>query len=89
MYKKIVRFISKDCAGCTNLLETFQKIKVKTPIEISDCLMHFDNKSKYMQHGVEGVPVLIMFDSSGNEIKRLIGGDHSVEELENWVNNTN
>lgn len=87
MHKKIVRFISKDCAGCIKLIETFQKIEIKSPTEISDCLLHFDNKAKFLQHGVEGVPVVIMFDSSGNEVKRLIGGDHSVEELQNWINN--
>ncbi len=87
--RKVIRFISfktEECPSCQNLLEKFKEIKINNPTEVGDCRSHFDNKPEYEKHNVQGIPTTIMFDESGNEIKRLIGSDYSIEELQNWIN---
>ena len=51
----------------------FQKINVDNDTELS---------SKY---GVRSVPTLLLVDSTGNEIKRLVG-NNDLKTIKNWYN---
>ena len=77
---KLYYFSAPWCGPCKMLVPVmdqsglpFQKINVDNDTELS---------SKY---GVRSVPTLLLVDSTGNEIKRLVG-NNDLKTIKNWYN---
>ena len=78
--KKLIYFSAPWCGPCKLLGPTmdksglpFQKINIDDELELA---------SKY---GVRSVPTLLIADSNGNEVKRLVG-NHDLVTIKNWYN---
>ena len=78
--KKLIYFSAPWCGPCKLLGPTmdksglsFQKINIDDDLELA---------SKY---GVRSVPTLLIADSNGNEVKRLVG-NHDLVTIKNWYN---
>ena len=78
--KKLIYFSAPWCGPCKLLGPTmdksglrFQKINIDDDLELG---------SKY---GVRSVPTLLIADSNGNEVKRLVV-NHDLVTIKNWYN---
>lgn len=67
---QVLKFHASWCAPCKMLSKVIEDAKVKTKIVSID--IDADN-IQAQKYGVRGVPMLIMTDSGGNEIKRKSG----------------
>ena len=69
---KLLKFYATWCAPCKGLSQVIEtaKDKINIPIEEIDVDQNMDMARKY---NIRGVPVMIVTDDSGREIRRKVG----------------
>jgi thioredoxin 1 len=69
---KLLKFYATWCAPCKGLSQVIEtaKDKINIPIEEIDVDQNMDMARKY---NIRGVPVMIVTDDSGTEIRRKVG----------------
>jgi thioredoxin 1 len=69
---KLLKFYATWCAPCKGLSQVIEtaKDKINIPIEEIDVDQNMDMARKY---NIRGVPVMILTDDSGREIRRKVG----------------
>ena len=81
---KILYFSAAWCGPCKILGPTMNQLSTEgLPIQKVDV----DTDSKLSaQYGVRNIPCLVLVDSSGTELKRLIG-NQPAQNIKNWYSN--
>tara|TARA_R110001592_G_scaffold107890_1_gene301777 strand:- start:623 stop:874 length:252 start_codon:yes stop_codon:yes gene_type:complete len=81
---KILYFSAAWCGPCKILGPTMNQLSTEgLPIQKVDV----DADSKLSaQYGVRNIPCLVLVDSSGTELKRLIG-NQPAQNIKNWYSN--
>ena len=82
--KKILYFSAGWCGPCKQLGPVMDKLSSEglniQKIDVDN------NQDTSMTYSVRSIPCLILVDSGGNEIKRLVGGQ-TADAIKNWYNN--
>lgn len=81
---KFVRITAIWCTSCLLMKKRWKNTIERTSIEIEDLDFDFDEPS-YAKYQIGSIlPVVILLDDSGKEIKRMIG-EKSIKDLETWL----
>jgi len=78
---KLLKFHAKWCGPCQGLSMVIKGAEDKINMEIED--IDIDTcGSRSAEYNIRSVPVLILLDDSGKEIKRKVGGMNETQLLE-------
>ena len=78
----ILYFTATWCGPCRSLAPRMEKLKGQINYRKIDI---DQNREMSMKYGVRSVPTLLIADSNGNEVKRLVG-IHDLVTIKNWYN---
>ena len=82
---KILKFSAVWCPGCLVMKKVWKEVICEIPnIEVHDYDYDMDEDEVTKYNVGEKLPVVIMIDEAGNEIKRLIG-EKKKEEIINFI----
>lgn len=79
---KVLKFFAEWCAPCKMLSKTIEDANIKH--ELVDIDIDKNNVAA-AQYGVRGVPMCIVVDEAGNEVRRK-SGMMTKEQFEQFVN---
>lgn len=75
---KLIKFGTPECASCVTLSNHLNDLGIKVDEEIHP----FDNPELAGEYNIGSIPVLILEDDNGNEVKRSIGfKPNEIEEM--------
>lgn len=78
---KILKFYAEWCGPCKVVGQNLKNANLPIPITEVDVE---DNDDLVLQYGVRSVPVVILVDDNGNEIRRWVG-IFNVNELKETI----
>ena len=81
MSNQILKFSAAWCGPCKSMSATLGRIQLPVSVVEVDVDEQHELATKY---AIRGVPTLVMVDSNGAEISRLVGSKTEAE-LKNWV----
>lgn len=80
---KIIKFATEDCTYCKMVNGFLEGHKDDIKVDI-ETVSPFDNPDLAMKYEVMSIPVLVLVDEEGNELKRSKG--FNPEQLEDIIN---
>lgn len=82
---QIIKFSADWCSSCKSLSSNLSKLDLKG---LSFQEVDIDKEPTLaQQHNVRGIPTLILLDSEGNELRRLVGMQ-SIPAIETFLKGT-
>lgn len=78
---KLLKFYAPWCGPCQALSMVIESAKDRIDIPIEEINIELDMESA-VKYGIRSVPVMVLVDESGNEIKRKIGSLNENELLQ-------
>ena len=84
MNKGILYFSAPWCGPCTQLTPIIDSL-AKEGINVRKINIDYD-ADLTQRYSIKSVPTLVLTDMNGKELKRLISGGKSKEEILNWYN---
>ena len=84
MNKGILYFSAPWCGPCTQLTPIIDSL-AKEWINVRKINIDYD-ADLTQRYSIKSVPTLVLTDMNGKELKRLISGGKSKEEILNWYN---
>jgi len=79
---QLIKFSAIWCSGCKSLSSNLTKLDLSG---LSFQEVDIDKEPSFsQQHNVRGIPTLILLDSEGNELRRLVGMQ-SIPTLETFL----
>lgn len=82
---KLHKYSSAVCHPCKQLTSILSQIDLTLyGIEIVEHDLGTKERSELLRLGIRSVPTLILFDHTGNELKRKVGL-MSQQQLEDWL----
>lgn len=81
MSNKILKFSASWCGPCKSMAAVLNRINLPVAVQEIDV---DDNHEQAAQYAIRGVPTLILVDSTGKEVSRLVGSKNEAE-IKNWI----
>lgn len=82
---QLIKFSADWCSGCKSLSSNLRKLDLSG---LSFQEVDIDKEPTLaQQHNVRGIPTLILLDSEGNELRRLVGMQ-SIPAIETFLKGT-
>jgi len=81
MSNKILKFSASWCGPCKSMAAVLKRITLPVAVQEIDV---DDNHEQAAQYAIRGVPTLVLVDSTGKEVSRLVGSKNEAE-IKNWI----
>ncbi len=81
MSNKILKFSASWCGPCKSMAAVLKRITLPVAVQEIDV---DDNHEQAAQYAIRGVPTLVLVDSTGKEVSRLVGSKNE-SEIKNWI----